>query len=107
MIWTLLLMATVAHALWPIPHSLQTGSFFLKLSPSFHITINFDDPPIDLVDAVARTKAYICTDKLQRLVVGRGANDSAAVALAPIPDSRFPSVAPRHLVLLLWRLFSR
>jgi hexosaminidase len=81
---TALLLIAVApwgvQALWPIPRSLQTGSSLLKLSPSFHITINIHNPPQDLLDAVTRTKNYIHTDKLQRLVVGRGANDSGALA---------------------------
>ncbi|KAF8226007.1 N-acetylhexosaminidase [Tricholoma matsutake] len=70
-------------AIWPIPRSLQTGYSLLKLSPSFHITLNINNPPQDLLDAVACTNSYIHTDKLQRLVVGRGANDSAALTLAP------------------------
>jgi hexosaminidase len=35
--------------------------------------------PADLQDAVTRTEGYLKTDKLGRLVVGRGANDSSAI----------------------------
>jgi len=70
-------------ALWPIPKSLQTGRAFLKLSHSFEIKANVDNPPQDLLNAISRTMSYIKNDKLQRLVVGRGANDSAAISRAP------------------------
>ncbi|KAF9468709.1 N-acetylhexosaminidase [Collybia nuda] len=72
-----------ANALWPIPRSLQTGTTLLKLASSFDIKISVTNPPQDLVDAVSRTKGFIQNDKLQRLVVGRGANDSAALGSAP------------------------
>ncbi|KAG6895989.1 hypothetical protein C0992_011031 [Termitomyces sp. T32_za158] len=65
--------------LWPIPRNLELGTTFLKLAPTFDIKINFDDAPQDLLDAVSRTKDYLQTDKLQRLVVGRGQNDTAAI----------------------------
>jgi hexosaminidase len=71
------------QALWPIPKSLQTGTGFLKLSHSFDIKPNVDNPPQDLLDAISRTMSHIKNDKLQRLVVGRGANDSAAISRAP------------------------
>lgn len=71
------------HALWPIPRSLQTGTTLLKLAPTFDITISVTSPPQDLLDAVSRTKSFIQTDKLQRLVVGRGANDNGALGSAP------------------------
>jgi hexosaminidase len=84
---TALLLIAIApwgvETLWPIPRSLQTGSSLLKISPSFDIHLNINKPPKDLLDAVSRTKSYIHTDKLQRLVVGRGANDSVALARAP------------------------
>ena len=70
------------QALWPIPRSLQTGSSFLKLSSSFHITLDINNAPQDLLDAVTRTRSYIYADKLKRLVVGRGGNDSVALEQA-------------------------
>ena len=76
-----------ASALWPMPSSLQTGNTFLKLlnsSDQFDITFSdIPQAPQDLQDAIERTKSRLSADKLQRLVVGRGANDSAALASAP------------------------
>ncbi|KAG6887326.1 hypothetical protein C0995_016145, partial [Termitomyces sp. Mi166 len=71
--------------LWPMPRNLQLGTTFLKLAPTFDIEINFNDAPgvpQDLLDAVSRTKGYLQTDKLQRLVICRGENDSAAIGRA-------------------------
>jgi hexosaminidase len=70
------------QALWPIPKSLETGTTFLTLAHSFDIKLTVNHPPKDLLDAISRTKSYIRNDKLQRLAVGRGANDSAAVSHA-------------------------
>ncbi|TFK70523.1 N-acetylhexosaminidase [Pluteus cervinus] len=81
---TFSLFGNEVYALWPIPRTLQTGTSFVKLSPDFGITVNVNNPPQDLLDAVSRTKAYIQTDKLQRLTVGRGANDSSAIRSAPM-----------------------
>lgn len=89
MLRLLLLIAGIAaiapwnvHALWPIPRSLETGADFIKLSESFDIKQNVDNPPQDLLDAISRTMSHIKDDKLQRLVVGRGANDSASISHA-------------------------
>lgn len=84
------------QALWPIPRSLQTGSTFLKLDSSFDITININDPPQDLTDAVNQAKIYLNTDKLRRLVVGRGANDNKAVAKAAILHRLTLSLSGNH-----------
>jgi hexosaminidase len=72
------------HALWPQPRSLQTGSSALRLAPpiSFTITIAIPNAPADLQAAVERTRAYLFTDKLARLVPSRGAEDLPAVARA-------------------------
>lgn len=73
-----------AVALWPIPRSLETGTSLVKLSPSFDIeTSGISNVPADLVAAISRTKTHLATDKLERLVVGRGSVDSAALAHAP------------------------
>ncbi|KAF8827998.1 hypothetical protein HHX47_DHR4000559 [Lentinula edodes] len=69
-------------SIWPIPRSLDSGNQILKLSGSFDISINFTNPPQDLLDAVTRTKYSIQTDQLGRLTVGRGSSDSMAFGSA-------------------------
>jgi hexosaminidase len=69
-----------------MPNSLQTGNTFLKLleSSPFEITsCDIPQAPQDLLDAIERTRSHLYVDKLQRLIVGRGANDSVALANAP------------------------
>ena len=63
------------QALWPLPRQLHTGSTPLVLSPDFHIEVTFDGAPADLLAAVTQTCQYLETDRLERLVVGRGAAD--------------------------------
>jgi hexosaminidase len=77
-----LLAFTPASALWPLPTSLQTGSTGLRLAPNFKIKLSVQRAPADLQAAVTRTEGYLKTDKLERLVVGRGANDSSAIRSA-------------------------
>jgi hexosaminidase len=73
-----------ASALWPMPRTLQTGTTILKLSSNFDIQCSsIPHPPQDLLDAISRTRSRLYSDQLQRLIVGRGANDSAAFAHAP------------------------
>ncbi|KAH9073567.1 N-acetylhexosaminidase [Lactarius deliciosus] len=74
-----LLLPEAAQALWPQPRNLQTGSSALRLSPSFTITVAVPNAPKDLRAAADRTHALIFSDKLGRLVVGRGADDLPAV----------------------------
>ncbi|KAG7088854.1 hypothetical protein E1B28_012808 [Marasmius oreades] len=75
------LVVSSATALWPQPQSISTGSKALKISPSFHITLSgIKNAPKDLLDAISKTKDNIANDKLERLVVGRGAVDAEAVA---------------------------
>ncbi|KAI0759376.1 N-acetylhexosaminidase [Trametes elegans] len=69
-------------ALWPLPRSLKTGFTTLKLAPDFGIHVNIAYAPADLEDAVTRTKAFLRTDRLGRLVVGRGVSDSEAIQRA-------------------------
>ncbi|KAJ3988339.1 N-acetylhexosaminidase [Lentinula detonsa] len=69
-------------SIWPIPRSFDSGNQIIKLSNSFDISINFTNPPQDLLDAVARTKDAIQTDQLGRLIVGRGSSDSEAFGSA-------------------------
>ncbi|KAA1473838.1 hypothetical protein DENSPDRAFT_882330 [Dentipellis sp. KUC8613] len=73
-----------ANALWPQPRSLQTGTTALRLAPGFDIklSIQHGSAPADLHDAVSRVKQQLSGDKLERLVVGRGAVDAAAVGKA-------------------------
>jgi hexosaminidase len=76
-----LLSGNVANALWPLPRSITTGSTGLVLSPAFEIEV--DGPcPKDLRKAVTRTLEYIQNDKHERLVVGRGSLDAAAIESA-------------------------
>ena len=73
-----------ALALWPQPHNIQNGSLPLRLAPntSFTITVAVPDGPADLQAAVARTRAYLFTDTLARLVPSHGAEDMPALAAA-------------------------
>ncbi|KAK7054307.1 Glucosamine-6-phosphate isomerase (Glucosamine-6-phosphate deaminase) (GNPDA) (GlcN6P deaminase) [Paramarasmius palmivorus] len=74
-------LATSVSALWPQPKQFSSGSSALKISPSFDITLSgITDAPKDLIDAVTSTKEALSNDKLERLVVGRGASDAGLVA---------------------------
>ena len=75
----LVLYPKAVHALWPQPRNLQTGSGALRLDPSFAIHVAVLNSPQDLLDAAERTRALLFTDKLGRLVVGRGADDLPVV----------------------------
>jgi hexosaminidase len=79
LVLTALVALSPASALWPLPTSLQTGSTGLLLAPNFNIKLSVGGAPADLQAAVKRTEGYLKTDKLGRLVVGRGANDSSAI----------------------------
>ncbi|KAK7054384.1 Glucosamine-6-phosphate isomerase (Glucosamine-6-phosphate deaminase) (GNPDA) (GlcN6P deaminase) [Paramarasmius palmivorus] len=70
---------SVTLGLWPIPRSLETGASLLKLASEFDITININDAPQDLVDAVSRAKTLLQNDKLQRLIPDRGESDRDAL----------------------------
>ena len=83
-----------ALALWPIPTTLSTGTTPLVLSAGFYIGVDIDGAPSDLYDAVGQAQYYLDTDKLGRLVVGRGANDSAALKNAHTLPSLQLSLAP-------------
>ena len=81
----LLLALCLLHgvfALWPIPAALSTGNTPLVLSSNFWFDVAVNGAPGDLHDAVGQAQYYLKNDKLGRLVVGRGANDSAALANA-------------------------
>ncbi|ESK83478.1 glycoside hydrolase family 20 protein [Moniliophthora roreri MCA 2997] len=74
-------LVTSVSALWPQPKQFSAGSSALKISPSFDITLSgITDAPRDLVDAISSTKDALSNDKLERLVVGRGASDADLIA---------------------------
>ena len=81
-LFLLLLLPHIAFALWPIPATLDTGTSPLILSPDFNFDIAIDGAPADLYAAAEQAEHYLQNDKLGRLVVGRGANDSAALTHA-------------------------
>ncbi|KAI9451110.1 N-acetylhexosaminidase [Lactarius psammicola] len=74
-----LLLPEAAHAIWPQPRNLLTGSDALRLGPSFAIHVAVPNAPKDLLAAAERTRALLSSDKLGRLVVGRGADDLPSV----------------------------
>ena len=76
-----LLTGDIVVALWPLPRSLTTGSSALVLSHTFEIQVSGPYPE-DLQSAVARTLEYIWNDDHERLVVGRGSVDAAAIKSA-------------------------
>ena len=80
-------------ALWPIPAALDTGTTALLLSAGFYFDVAIENAPADLYAAVAQAEYYLHNDKLGRLVVGRGANDSAALTNAPSLPSLTLSLA--------------
>jgi hexosaminidase len=82
-----------ASALWPLPTGLQSGNSTLKLASSFDIKLNVNGASQDLKDAVTRTKAFLKNDKLERLVVGRGASDMSTVGKAKTLSSLTVSLA--------------
>ncbi|EIW81469.1 glycoside hydrolase family 20 protein [Coniophora puteana RWD-64-598 SS2] len=73
-------MANSALALWPIPRNMTSGSTALKLDHGFNIEVDVQQAPSDLHDAVQQAQKYLENDKLGRLVVGRGSNDSTAIS---------------------------
>jgi hexosaminidase len=72
------------HALWPQPNQLQTGTSALRLAPNttFKITVDVTNAPADLLAAVQRTRDYLFTDNLARLVPSHGAEDLPALSHA-------------------------
>jgi len=88
--FALLVLVSVTQgvaALWPIPRSLSAGTTALRLSPSFSINVNVPNTPSDLMDAVSRAKTSLFGDQLQRLVVGRGINDTQRIKAAKVLSS--------------------
>ncbi|THH17499.1 hypothetical protein EW146_g3329 [Bondarzewia mesenterica] len=77
-----ILTAPFVGALWPLPRNMQTGSTALRLADDFDIKFSLAHASSDLRDAVSRTMSFLRTDKLERLVVGRGATDGQIVTKA-------------------------
>ncbi|KAJ7149044.1 N-acetylhexosaminidase [Mycena crocata] len=71
-----------AFALWPLPTGLSVGTTPLRLGKGFDIKIDIHNAPADLVAAVGRAKGYLAKDKLQALVIDRGASSASAIAHA-------------------------
>ncbi|PSS34074.1 hypothetical protein PHLCEN_2v1868 [Hermanssonia centrifuga] len=87
-------LAPQTLCLWPIPRSLSTGSTALTLANSFDIDIKIPNAPSDLTAAVSRSKSFLRTDRLERLVVGRGSGDASAVQHAKQISSLILSLTP-------------
>lgn len=81
--FSIFLCVAPALALWPLPRQISTGTTALTLSPKFNIKLSgVKNAPKDLTDAVERTRSFLRTDKLQALVVDRGASSAGAVGAA-------------------------
>jgi hexosaminidase len=84
-LWCVLL-STSAHAIWPLPRDLQTGTSLLQLSSGFDIHVSRPSSAQSLPDldaAISRTKHHLHHDKHQRLVEGRGENHRTFLNSAP------------------------
>ncbi len=83
-------------ALWPVPHTLHTGSGALKLAHTFAVQLQAQEsPPADLLAAISNAESLLNTDSFQRLVVGRASADDKAISHAPELPSLLLSLAPR------------
>lgn len=81
--FSIFLCVAPALALWPLPRQISTGTTALKLAPGFNINLSgIKQAPKDLSDAVERTESFLRNDKLQALVVDRGASSAGAVRVA-------------------------
>ncbi|KAF8587677.1 glycoside hydrolase family 20 protein [Ramaria rubella] len=84
--------------LWPMPRNLNMGTTPLRLSSSFSIVSKVTNAPSDLSDAIARTKTFLEQDKLQRLVVGRGVNDTQKINAAKTLQELSVSIVGKRTV---------
>ena len=77
--WTVLTIVLAlicsSHAIWPMPRSISIGEEILLLSPHFSIISDIPNTPDDLSQAVERSRSRLFSDKLGRLLVGRGSSD--------------------------------
>ena len=84
----LLIAPSIVTAVWPLPKQFSTGTTPLQLSCSFQITLQgVKNAPQDLRDAVSRTSLYLENDKLQALVIDRGASSANVIKSAKILQS--------------------
>lgn len=79
--------SVVVGALWPMPHTISTGTQTLLLSYNFTITAELASLPRDLSDAISRTTSRLFEDRLGRLVINRGASDAASFSSSSILSS--------------------
>lgn len=79
----LILAPSAVTAIWPLPRHISSGNTPLQLSHSFRISLQgVKNAPQDLQDAVSRTSSYLKNDKLQALVIDRGASSANAIESA-------------------------
>ena len=72
-----------AFAIWPRPRQLTKGSTALRLSPSFEIDLSgVKIPSKDLLAATTRSANHLRRDKLQALLVDRGASSAGRIKTA-------------------------
>lgn len=94
-----LLGASPSLALWPQPRQITTGTTSLKLAPGFSIKVTgIKNVPSDLTAAISRSQGQLTSDKLQPLVVDRGASSAGAVksakSLKTLSVSLLPTAGP-------------
>ncbi|PPQ65899.1 hypothetical protein CVT26_000919 [Gymnopilus dilepis] len=74
-----------AFAIWPRPRQLTKGSTALRLSPSFEIDLSgVKNPSKDLLAATTRSANHLRRDKLQALLVDRGASSAGRIKTAKL-----------------------
>lgn len=80
---SILLWTHCVYAIWPAPHGvMSSGTTTLLLGSQFSITPPTGTIPQDLTDAIGRSKAFLGSDKLGRLIVGRGSSDASSLGSA-------------------------
>ena len=85
MLWTALTLAFLSPlctGLWPMPRGLAVGNTAVHLAGDFSIHLSIPDAPADLLSSVSTVEFQLQHDSFQRLVVGRAAADTAAIAPA-------------------------
>ncbi len=64
-----------SYSLWPQPASVSSANNTLLLSNAFTIRSELKSTPSDLQGAIAKAEGFLKSDKLGRLIVGRGTSD--------------------------------
>ena len=72
----------VLGGIWPLPRSLTNGTSFLQLAPDFKFNVGIEGASDDLYIAINRTTRGIKNDLIERLTIGRGAQDQQAISAA-------------------------